>query len=44
LPGAIETKPTDRGGVVKANLARFTVALSLLATMALTLGAGVRWY
>jgi hypothetical protein len=29
---------------VKAILARFTVALSLLATMALTLGAGVRWY
>ena len=29
---------------MKANLARFTVALSLLATMALTLGAGVRWY
>jgi hypothetical protein len=28
---------------VKANLARFTVALSLLATMALTLGAGIRW-
>jgi hypothetical protein len=29
---------------VKANLARFTVALSLLATMALALGAGVKWY
>jgi hypothetical protein len=29
---------------VKSNLARFTVALSLLATMALTLGAGVKWY
>jgi hypothetical protein len=28
---------------VKAILARFTVVLSLLATMALTLGAGVRW-
>jgi hypothetical protein len=28
---------------VKAILARFTVALSLLATMALTLGAGVKW-
>jgi hypothetical protein len=28
---------------VKANLARFTVALSLLATMALTLGAGIKW-
>jgi hypothetical protein len=29
---------------VKANLARFTVALALLATMALSLGAGVKWY
>ncbi len=29
---------------MKANLARFTVALSLLATMALSLGAGVKWY
>jgi hypothetical protein len=28
---------------VKAILARFTVVLSLLATMALTLGAGVKW-
>jgi hypothetical protein len=28
---------------VKANLARFTVALSLLATMALSLGAGIKW-
>jgi hypothetical protein len=30
--------------LVKAILARFTLALSLLATMALTLGAGVKWY
>jgi hypothetical protein len=29
---------------VKANLARFTMALSLLATMALTLGAGMKWH
>ena len=28
---------------MKANLARFTVALSLLATMALSLGAGIKW-
>jgi hypothetical protein len=28
---------------VKANLARFTMALALLATMALSLGAGMRW-
>ena len=33
-----------RGGVVKANLARFTMALSLLATMALTLAAGLKWH
>jgi hypothetical protein len=29
---------------VKANLARFTVAVSLLATMALSLGAGLKWH
>ena len=29
---------------MKANLARFTLALSLLATMALSLGAGIKWY
>jgi hypothetical protein len=28
---------------VKANLARFTWALMLLAAMALTIGAGMRW-
>ncbi len=28
---------------MKAKMARFTVALSLLATIALTLGAGVKW-
>jgi hypothetical protein len=28
---------------VKANLARFTGALALLASLALTLGAGLRW-
>jgi hypothetical protein len=28
---------------VKANLARFTWALAILASMALTIGAGVRW-
>ena len=28
---------------MKANLARFTVALSLLATMAVTLAAGLKW-
>ena len=34
---------SDQRCVVKANLARFTVAVSLLATMALTLGAGLKW-
>jgi hypothetical protein len=29
---------------VKANLARFTMALTLLASVAMTLGAGVRWH
>jgi hypothetical protein len=28
---------------VKANLARFTRAVVLLASMALTLGAGIKW-
>ena len=28
---------------MKANLARFTVVVSLLATMALSLGAGIKW-
>jgi hypothetical protein len=32
-----------RGDFVKAILARFTLAVSLLATLALTLGAGVKW-
>ncbi len=29
--------------IVKANLARFTGVLTLLASLALTLGAGIRW-
>jgi hypothetical protein len=29
---------------VKANLARFTWAVATLAAMALTAGAGMRWY
>jgi hypothetical protein len=28
---------------VKANLARFTWALAIIASMAITLGAGIRW-
>ena len=42
LPEAIAGASPSRC-VVKANLARFTVALSLLATMALSLGAGLKW-
>jgi hypothetical protein len=33
----------QRENIVKANLARFTWALMLLASMALTIGAGMRW-
>ncbi len=29
---------------MKANLARFTMALTLLASMALSLGAGIKWF
>jgi hypothetical protein len=29
---------------MKANLARFTTAIALLASMAMSLGAGMRWY
>jgi hypothetical protein len=29
--------------IVKANLARFTFAMAIIASMALTLGAGIRW-
>lgn len=28
---------------MKANLGRFTLALAIIASMALTLGAGIRW-
>jgi hypothetical protein len=28
---------------VKANLARFTWAVAMLASMALTVGAGIKW-
>jgi hypothetical protein len=29
---------------VKANLARFATAVAVLTTMAMSLGAGVRWF
>jgi hypothetical protein len=32
-----------RSNIVKANLARFTWAVMLLASLALTVGAGMRW-
>ena len=44
MPTADAGLSRPRGETVKANLARFTVALALLATMALSLGAGVKWY
>ena len=37
------TPSVKKEQLVKANLARFTWALTLLASMALTVGAGIRW-
>jgi hypothetical protein len=42
-PAAVIGCGLSGGNAVKANLARFTVVLTLLASMALTLGAGFRW-
>jgi hypothetical protein len=36
-------RPNRGETTVKANLARFTLALAIIASMALTLGAGIRW-
>ena len=33
----------DEVTIVKANLARFSLALVIIASMTLTLGAGIRW-
>jgi hypothetical protein len=33
----------DEVTIVKANLARFSLALLIIASMALVLGAGIRW-
>jgi hypothetical protein len=44
VAGPTTRPPIPRGMNVKANLARFTMAVALLASMALTLGAGMRWY
>lgn len=43
VAGVQRRDANHRGGAVKANLTRFTVAMSLLATMALSLGAGLKW-
>jgi hypothetical protein len=44
LPTTECIEPSSKGvHVVKANLARFTWALTLLASLALTVGAGMRW-
>jgi hypothetical protein len=43
MTGPIEPDHCFRGDVVKSKLASFTVAVSLLATMALTLAAGLKW-
>ena len=43
VAGVHHTSSTIEVISVKAILARFTMALSILATMALTLGAGVKW-
>jgi hypothetical protein len=44
LPIAEHIVRDSKESTVKANLARFTGALALLASLALTIGAGVRWY
>ncbi len=43
-PVTIDMAHNHKVGAVKANLARFTLAVSLLATTALSLGAGIKWY
>ena len=45
-PAAVDGRQvhSHKVGAVKANLARFTMAVSLLATMALSLGAGIKWF
>jgi hypothetical protein len=40
----IDLAHNHKVGAVKANLARFTFAVSLLATMAMSLGAGIKWF
>jgi hypothetical protein len=44
LPETIACISLSEVLAVKSKLARFTVAVSLLATMAMTLGAGLKWH
>jgi hypothetical protein len=37
------TQPLDEVNIVNANLARITWALAIITSMALALGAGIRW-
>lgn len=43
LPGSECISRARKESNVKANLARFTWAVALLASMALSIGAGIRW-
>ena len=43
-PRSRRQNPAREGEPVKANLARFTWAIMLLGSMALTVSAGLRWY
>ena len=43
LPERRRIAPYEVTVHVKANLARFTQAVMLLASLALTLGAGIKW-
>jgi hypothetical protein len=41
---SVPSGTAPEGVTVKANVARFTSAIMLLATMAMSLGAGMRWW
>jgi hypothetical protein len=43
-PVTVDLAHNHKVGAVKANLARFTFAITLLATMAMSLGAGIKWF
>ena len=43
LPINRDTPHDSKESLVKANLARFTGPVALLASLALTIGAGLRW-